>query len=129
MEFVTCSNLYSLLIIVLGYAITFAFSGPIVRMFIGPPPTGVSDQESKKDGRKKLHDLGAIIGKCENFLAITFILANEVTGLALIFTAKSIIRADDMKKDPRYFLGGTMVNFCFSVLMGFITRLVLIGLA
>ena len=33
------------------------------------------------------YDLGMIIGKCENILTLTFILADQFTGLALIFAA------------------------------------------
>ena len=61
-----------------------------------------------------------IIGKCENFITMTFILADAVTGLALVFTAKSIVRSEDMKKNPTYYLGGTLVNFSYSILMGFL---------
>jgi hypothetical protein len=66
-----------------------------------------------------------IIGKCENFLTITLILAGAITGLALIFAAKSIVRSEDIKKDPKYYLGGTLVNFSYSVLMGFVILILL----
>ena len=113
-------TLLKILVTIAGYVITISCSGKIVKLFIGPSP------EKNIDSSNKLKfDLGAIIGKCENLLTITFILANELTGLALIFAAKSIFRAEESKKDPRYYLGGTLVNFCFSVLMGFLIKLIL----
>ncbi len=105
-----------------GYVLTLGLSGAIVRYFIG---TAEVVRETDSDGQPRF-DIGAIIGKCENIIIITFVLAGAYTGLALIFTAKSIVRSDDIKRDPRYFLGGTLVNFVFSVLMGFA---VLIGVS
>jgi len=64
-----------------------------------------------------------VIGKCENILALSFILAGEATGLALIFAAKSIVRKEEIQKNPSYYLGGTLVNLVWSVLMGFAIRL------
>jgi hypothetical protein len=113
-------------IVILGYILTIATSGVIVRHFVGrnkPPP---SNTETEKTIYKKNYDLGAIIGKCENILTITLILANAVTGLALIFAAKSIVRSESIKKEPKYYLGGTLVNFTYSVLMGFVIRILLL---
>jgi hypothetical protein len=107
------------IIVAMGYIFTIATSGLIVRHFIGGTAGKSSDTDSDSSISKTKYDLGAIIGKCENFLIITLILASAFTGLALIFTAKSIVRSDDIKKEPKYYLGGTLVNFTYSVLMGF----------
>ncbi len=109
----------------MGYVITIATSGLIVRHFIGGPREKVSSVDSEKRVSRTNYDIGVIIGKCENLLTITLILANAFTGLALIFTAKSIVRSEDIKRDPNYYLGGTLVNFTYSVLMGFLIRIVL----
>lgn len=97
----------------------------IVHHFIGDSGQGYSSVNSGKSTSKGGYEAGAIIGKCENFLIISLILANAFTGLALIFTAKSIVRSEDIKRDPRYYLGGTLVNFSYSVLMGFLIRIIL----
>jgi hypothetical protein len=116
-------NLDHLLILIFGYLLTFALSGLIVRLIIGPTrQNSRTSRSSEAPSCKKRPDLGTVIGKCENFLTITLILADQVTGLALIFTAKSILRAEDMKDNPRLFLGGTLVNLCFSMFMGFVIR-------
>ncbi len=92
-----------------------------------------------EDTGKKLHtslsvkkkiktmDTGFVVGICENFIIITFILANEITGLALVFAAKTIVRYKDMSEFPEYYLIGTMVNFTFSLLMGVILKYIIIG--
>lgn len=107
-------------IIIAGYLITFSLSGSIVRFFVGGAETG--DENGVSGNRRARFRTGTIIGKCENFLTVTFILAGEITGLALIFAAKSLIRKEAMSRNTRYYLGGTLVNFCFSVLMGFLIK-------
>ena len=111
------------LIVVAGYAITLATSGPVVRHFIGTP--GQAAPKPEPETPKPRYDVGAIVGKCENFLTVSLIVADAITALALIFTAKSIVRSDDIKRAPRYYLGGTLVNFSYSVFMGFLIRIVL----
>jgi hypothetical protein len=110
-------NITNALIVAAGYLVVITTSGPVVRYFIGG--AGKSRPADEKI------NLGAIIGKCENILTVTLILADALTGLALIFTAKSIVRSEDMKRDPRFYLGGTLVNFTYSVVMGFLIRLIL----
>ena len=112
------------IIVIAGYLIAICTSGRIVHYFIG----FASDKSSgsiRESGAKHYFDVGIIIGKCENFLVITFILADAFTGSALIFTAKYIVRREDIKKDPRYYLGGTLVNFSYSVLIGYLIRIAL----
>ena len=110
-------------ILAAGYLVTLALSGVWVRFFVGPP-------QAKPEGapRPGRFDTGSVIGKCENILALTFILANEATGLALIVAAKSLVRKEDIQKNPGYFLGGTLVNLVWSVLMGFALRIALVVL-
>jgi hypothetical protein len=112
-------------IVLAGYALTVATSGLIVRHFVAENKPATPETENDTTISKRSYDAGAIIGKCENLLTITLILANAVTGLALIFAAKSIVRSEDIKKEPKYYLGGTLVNFTYSVLMGFLIRTLL----
>ena len=67
-----------------------------------------------------------IIGRCENLLIVTFVLANAYTALALIFAAKSIVRSQAMKERADYFIVGTMVNVTFSIIMGFLIKFLVI---
>ena len=117
-------NVSQCAIVLAGYVVTILTSGCVVRHFICISGRTI-ESEQDKGAIKAKYDLGAVIGKCENFLTITLILANAFTGLALIFSAKSIIRREDIQKDPAYYLGGTLVNFSYSVLIGFLIRVLL----
>ncbi len=108
------------IVIVIGYIIIISTSGLIVRHFIGTQNEG-----SNKKVAKPRYDVGTIIGKCENFIILSLILANAYTGLALIFAAKAIVRSENIRKDPKYYLGGTLVNFSYSLLIGLIMRIIL----
>lgn len=124
------SPLGGLLVVAVAYAVTLAFSTLVVTAFVSPsPPTGSSerseDQEHATDERRHL---GNIIGKCENIIIVTFILAQAETGLALIFAAKALVRREDIEKDPGYFLGGTLLNFVWSLSIAMIARVLIAGL-
>ena len=114
-------SIFQIFIIVAGYLITISLSGIIVRFFVGIPPK--DEQETPSGGNDSRFDTGTIIGKCENILTVTFILAGEITGLVLVFAAKSLIRKELINEDAKYYLGGTLINFSFSVLMGFLIRI------
>jgi hypothetical protein len=131
-------NIVPYLIMAGGYVFTILTSGYVFRLFIGSSGAKVEEdreeetgddlvKETLPDGKKWFGrlDVGVIIGKCENILALTMILNSEYTGLAIIFTAKSIIRLDAMKKNPKYYLGGTLVNLCYTILMGYVIRFLL----
>ena len=110
-------------IILAGYAVTLMLSGPLVHYFIRPKGAEPSSQ-APQAGR---FDSGAVIGKCENILALTFILSKEVTALSLLFGAKSLVRTEEIRRNPGYFLVGFLVNFVWSVVMGFLLRMIVIG--
>lgn len=78
-------------------------------------------------GRSEI-DTGRIIGKCENILVVTLVLFNQFPALAIIFAAKGIVRQRDITRDPNYYLGGTLVNFTWSVLVAGIARTICFGL-
>jgi hypothetical protein len=68
---------------------------------------------------------GFIIGKCENILIFTLIILNQYTALALIFTAKTIVRAEAIRQDPLYYLAGTMVNVVYSMVIGILISVII----
>lgn len=77
----------------------------------------------------RIRDTGFIVGKCENLLIPSFILLDAYTALAIIFTAKTIVRAEDMKSENTlYFLAGTMINFTYSVCVGVIMKIIIFAL-
>jgi len=109
-----------LLITIAGYGATLLSSSIIVRRVVSK----IAKEDFKKISKVTL-DTGLIVGLCENILIITFILIEQYTALALVFTAKSIVRSRAMQERPEYYLVGTMVNFTFSIIMGFLTKILL----
>jgi hypothetical protein len=69
---------------------------------------------------------GLIIGKCENIIIYLLTMTGSYTALAIIFTAKSIIRKEDIEKNSMFFLAGTMINVTYSLLISIIVKLLII---
>jgi hypothetical protein len=95
------------IVIVAAYVITLACSGKLVAYFVLPrkrPAQPAPDPDGPR------FDTSVIIGKCENILTVTLVLLGQETGLALIFTAKSFVRKEEIERNPGFFLGGTLVN-------------------
>ena len=68
-----------------------------------------------------------MIGKCENLIVLTFVLTGQETGIAVIFAAKALVRSDEIKKNPGFFLGGTMVNLVWALGIGLLARILIAG--
>lgn len=110
-----------------AYAITLALSGVLVRFFVLPrgvkskwPPQG----ETPPGGWAR-YDPSAVIGKCENLITVTLVLTNNFAGLAVVFAAKSLVRSDAIKRDPGFYLGGTLVNLVWGLLVASLVRVLL----
>ena len=76
------------------------------------------DPSIKKDIKPNIRRVGVWIGLCEHFLIVTFVLMKEYTAIGLIFAAKEIVRKDDIKDKPSYFLLGTLLSVSFAILFG-----------
>jgi len=111
-------------VIALGYLVTLLASGRIIRALV-PPPMPKPGVEAPAPSRR-LHP-SVVIGKAENILTVTMILASVETGLALLISAKALVRKEKIEEDPGFYLGGMLVNLTFGVLMGFLTRLAAFG--
>jgi hypothetical protein len=61
-------------------------------------------------------EAGTWIGLCEFILILFFVILNEYTAIAVIFAAKELVRIEDIKKNPTYFLLGTLLNVTLSIL-------------
>jgi hypothetical protein len=109
-------------IAVAGYLVTMGLSGVWVRFFVGP-----TRREHELEPRSGRFDSGMLIGKCENVLALTFILAGDPTAVGVIFAAKSFVRMEAIKKEPAYYLGGFLINIVWSVLMGYGLRALVVA--
>lgn len=109
----------------LMYVFTLGTSGIVFEHFVGE--LDYTDGEADQDHRftPSGYTTGMIIGKCENVLILTLMLLGGYTGLAVVFAAKPIARADEFKQHPEYYLAGTLLNFSYSVCMGGILRILL----
>lgn len=64
-------------------------------------------------------DTGWLIGRLENVIVLTLVLAGEYTALSIIFAAKSWVRREDTAGgNTTYYLAGTLVNFTYSIVVG-----------
>lgn len=121
------STLTQGVVIVIGYFITFFATDLLIKKIIlkGKEKIDVDGDGNVGQNDEKIIRDGYIIGKCENIIIITFVLAGEVTGLALIFAAKNLARQKDINDNAGFFLAGTMINFTATLLFAFVIRYIL----
>ena len=117
-EFINQSSL-----VIGGYVFTIATGGIVFKHFVGE--LHIENNESPSKQTPSGYSTGMIIGKCENILVLTLILLGGYAGLAIIFVAKPIARADEFKKHPEYYLVGTLLNFTYSTVTGVLLLLAL----
>jgi hypothetical protein len=86
------------------------------------------DEAAKESLRKDRISTGLIIGKCENLIIYLLTFTGEYTALAIIFTAKSIIRKEEIEKNSMFFLAGTMINVTYSLLISLAAKIAIIAL-
>jgi hypothetical protein len=91
------------------------FSAIVVRAAL--PWTGHAFIMKNSDAARS----GKLIGNCENIFVVTLVLLDAFTALALVFAAKSLVRKDQVP-DAEYFLGGTLVNATWSLLIALLAR-------
>lgn len=67
---------------------------------------------------------GAIIGILERIFVLTLVLMGQYTSIALVLTAKSITRFEDLKqrKFAEYYLIGTLSSILFSMFIGILAK-------
>ncbi len=134
---VLIQNNFFLLIVVAGAFFLLATSGKFVNKMMNliynksiQEISSVSDEHqtnglttnTAEDERIILDRIstGLIIGKCENIIILLLTLTNSYTAIALIFTAKTIIRKEDIGKNSMFFLAGTLLNVTYSLIVSFL---------
>jgi len=110
-------NWHYLLTLIWGYLFCFLFGSIFVRFCIR-----LVDPDYKAELGKPVLDAGLIIGLCESFITISLVLMDALTGLAIIFTAKSIARSKKIEEKAQFYLVGTIVNFSFSLFVGILLK-------
>lgn len=122
--YVLISGFYLLLVLTSGRVINFILQSVSNNTLEQAADT---DAENEKQKIQRIR-IGSIIGKCENVLILTFLLLDAYTALALVVTAKTIVRKEEIEKNSMFFLAGTMINVAYSVLAGLILKILLIQL-
>lgn len=118
------------LIVLVGYTVLLTTSGRIINFMLRQIANKTLEETAGKDqpepaDRKRRLAAGQIIGKCENIIILSFILLEAYTALALVITAKTLVRKEEIEKNEMYFLVGTLVNVSYSVLISFIVKLLI----
>lgn len=109
-------------VVLAAYVLTLAGSGPVVRYFVVPKG---STAPPKPPGVR--FDPSAVIGKCENFITVTFVLLNAPEGIAIVFTAKSLVRSEQIRQNAGFYLGGTLVNLVWGLCVAGVARVLVMG--
>jgi hypothetical protein len=101
-----------------GLLLLLGTSGMVVWLVLG-----LASRRSQSDiAEKDKQDTGVIVGKCENILIYVLVLLGAYTAIGLVFAAKSIVRLDDARKQPLFYLAGTLVNVTYSVIVALAFR-------
>lgn len=118
----------SYLIMAAAFALLLLTSGKVIG-YVLQTITNKNLQEAANDDKPSEVDerlaVGNIIGKCENILILVFLILEAYTAIAIVITAKTIVRKEEIEKNSMYFLAGTLINVSYSVFIGFILKLVL----
>jgi len=115
-----------LVTILMAYFVTLAGSGPIIRYLVVPPSSAKGNTSASKVPKARF-DPSVVIGKCENIITITLVLLNQFSGLAIIFAGKSLVRKEQIEENPGFFLGGTLVNLVWGLMVGIALRILVLG--
>lgn len=106
--------------LVAGYGLLLATSGYVVSGALWFAGAEVAEAEA---------DTGRAVGKVENVLILTLALLGAYTALGLVFTAKSIVRYQDISSgNTTYYLTGSVANVTYSLVYGVVlARVIAVG--
>lgn len=106
--------------LVAGYGLLLATSGYVVSGALWFAGADVTEAEA---------DTGRAVGKVENVLILTLALLGAYTALGLVFTAKSIVRWQDISSgNTTYYLTGSVANVTYSLVYGVVlARVIAVG--
>ena len=111
--------------IVAGTAFLLGTSGKVVGLVL----RRITPAEPAAQVSPEMLEVGRVIGKCENLLVLILMLLEAQTALAIIFTAKALVRKEDIARNSFFFLAGTMVNVTYSITVAFVLKLILQSLS
>jgi hypothetical protein len=118
---ITGYSLWDLLAALGGCGVLLVTSGLVVNGVL----SRISHRPMSEMVDKPKRDTGFVVGKCENILIFVFVVLGAYTALGLVFAAKAVVRVDDARREPMFYLAGTMVNVTYSILVGLAVKVLL----
>ncbi len=112
---------WDLLAVLCGCALLVLTSGLVVSAVL----CRTSGRPLSEVVKKSERDTGFVVGKCENILILVFVVLGAYTALGLVFAAKAVVRVEDARREPLFYLAGTMVNVTYSILFGLAVKMLL----
>jgi hypothetical protein len=104
---------------------TMLTSGLVFRLTI---QRAVERQSSDNKPSQQMLSTGVWIGKCENIVVVLLVLLDQFGTLGLVFAAKGIAQQQNVRDNTAYYLGGTLVNFVWGLMVGVIARAMVSGI-
>jgi uncharacterized membrane protein len=118
----------SYIVMAVAFAVLLLTSGKVISYVLQTITKKNLEEAADEDKPAELKEriaVGNIIGKCENILILVFVILEAYTAIAIVITAKTMVRKEEIEKNSMYFLAGTLINVSYSVLVGFILKLIL----
>jgi hypothetical protein len=116
------------LIVAVAFAVLLLTSGRVISYVLKTITKKNLAEAANDDNPPEVEEriaVGNIIGKCENIIILVFVILEAYTAIAIVITAKTMVRKEEIEKNSMYFLAGTLLNVSYSVLVGFILKLIL----
>ena len=118
----------SYIVMAAAFAVLLLTSGKVISYVLQTITKKNLEEAADEDKPPELQEriaVGNIIGKCENILILVFVILEAYTAIAIVITAKTMVRKEEIEKNSMYFLAGTLINVSYSVLVGFILKMIL----
>jgi hypothetical protein len=118
----------SYIVMAVAFALLLLTSGKVISFVLEKITHKNLEQAADDDKPAEVEEriaVGNIIGKCENILILVFVILEAYTAIAIVITAKTMVRKEEIEKNSMYFLAGTLINVSYSVLVGFILKMIL----
>lgn len=97
-----------------------------IRICLKSAKINIGDESAKKIGDKSANDdtfhSGRIIGTCERFLIVLFVILTQYEAIGFLVAAKSILRFSSTQesKKSEYVLAGTLLSIAIAIVLGLI---------
>ncbi len=108
----------SVILIILAFFAAAKPANIFVRTCLKSANITIGDESAKTD---KFHS-GKIIGTCERFLILTFVLLSQYEAIGFLVAAKSILRFGSTQETEKseYVLAGTLLSISIALVLGLI---------